>query len=185
MTARLPRLMIAPLVFGAAFLGLAGAQPALAASTTSSTAPYSSSGPTLTTSSVVVTIGGSVSLTATGCKFPESFVITIHSVSEVIGHANSQPNGDFNASVTIPSNIPAGDHTIVATGSKGDVISAAVVVETAAGSGGSAGSGSGSGALATTGTYAAASAGIGAAAIAIGGLFVLGARRRRRSAWTD
>ena len=185
------RRRIAGLLLGpAAFVGLLLVVPptlsqvALAASTTPSTAPYAPVGPVLKTNKALVIIdaadakGATVTLTATGCKYPEHFIITIHSAVAVIGQADSQPNGDFSVTVTIPSDIPPGNHNIVASGNKGDVVSAAVVIKAAAPAAGGVATTAPSSGF-TAGDIAATTVG-GAAAICLGGLLVLRNRRRRQ-----
>jgi hypothetical protein len=68
----------------------------------------------LTGSSAVT--GGKVTLEGMGFDPNETITIVAHSVTVVLGRAQADGSGTFSATVTIPTNLPPGQHQIVATG---------------------------------------------------------------------
>ena len=188
---RITRLIVGPAVAGVAMFGVA---PLVLASTASASPAVAQYGPvsaaTLFVSSTTVAPGGTVTVSGTGFDANSTVTLTLDGV--VIGTATTNAAGAFSTTVTIPSGLAAGYYTIIATDSLGRTSSitiyvtgastTAVAAPSAAAPSSTSSSSSG---LAFTGTDAAATAGAGAGAIALGGLLVLGSRRRRRNAWTD
>jgi hypothetical protein len=184
MKRRIARLLIGPAVFGVLLIGAVPfvmAQPASAAVSFTSAAPYGSTAPSLGSSSGVASPGGTVSLSASGLHPSESCVVSV--AGENIGNVTTSSTGTFTLPVTIPSNVAAGPQTITASCTTGDSTSFTIDVASAATAVTSSSSTTGS--LAFTGADVIGTAGGGAAAIAIGGLLLLGSRRRRRSSWTS
>jgi hypothetical protein len=148
-------------------------------------------GTTISESQTVIGPGGSLTVSGTGFHPLETITIDINSGgasnAEIsIGTTTSTSTGTFSLVVTIPADLPTGEHVITATDTSGHSLSEDIELvssTTTGGLGPTGSSSSGSGALASTGTDIALTAGAGAAAIALGGLLVLGVRRRR-SAWT-
>jgi hypothetical protein len=182
MKRRIARLLTGPAVFGVLLVGAVpfAAQPASAAVSFTSAAPYGSTAPSLGSSSGVASPGGTVSLSASGLHPSESCVVSV--AGENIGNVTTSSTGTFTLPVTIPSNVAAGPQTITASCATGDSASFTIDVASAAAA---VTSSSSTGSLAFTGADVIGTAGGGAAAIAIGGLLLLGSRRRRRSNWTS
>ncbi|MBW3555336.1 MAG: hypothetical protein KY454_00210 [Actinobacteria bacterium] len=95
-------------------------------------------------------------VTISGCCFAGGVVIDIQSTPRRLGTATADPTGVFTATVTIPTDIAPGQHTITVTGKDIDgpgtlVLRLPITVlapeagETAAGKGAAAGRNSGSG----------------------------------------
>ncbi len=83
---------------------------------------------------------------------------------EDLGDATPDEDGNFTASLTIPSNATAGEHTITATDNTGRSVSSGVTV-VAAGAGGAGAGGAGAGGA---GAGGAGAAGAGAGATGVG-----------------
>jgi LPXTG-motif cell wall-anchored protein len=179
--------------------------PSSTTSTTSTTAPVTTTttvAPTSTTtiapgsaaiaeSKIVTTPGGSLIVSGRGFHPLETITIVIHSVGVLIGTTTSTSTGTFSTVVAIPSYLPTGEHVITATDTSGFSLSEDIALvdsttgttgTTGTGAGGSTAGSGGSGSLPDTGTDIALTVGGGSAAIALGGLLVLGVRRRR-SGW--
>jgi hypothetical protein len=76
--------------------------------------------PQIATSAATVAPGGSV--TVTGGDFVLGSTVRIHldkTTSPVLGSARAGDQGDFTATITVPSSVPAGSHKLIAVGSGG------------------------------------------------------------------
>jgi hypothetical protein len=184
MKRRTARLGIGPAAFAAVLIGAPialMAQPVAAAPVLN----YGPNGVGLTLSSSATAAGAKVSLHVTKSRTVEHYVVTMVGTSHAIGQTNTNAEGVAVTSVVIPRQTRAGEHTITLTGNKGNVVSAAIYVDAtsqlAAAPTLLPTSHSGGG-LNFTATDAVAT---GAGVVAIGGLIVLGVRRRRRSNWTN
>lgn len=147
-----------------------------------------------------ISASGTLSPGATGVSF------AFFSDEEDLGDATPDDDGNFTASLTIPSNATVGEHTITATDSNGFSASSGVTVVSAgaggagaggagAGGAGAGGAGTGAGTTATgTGTGVSGAGGalprtgddvavpllrVGAVLLALGGLLVFVTRSRR------
>jgi hypothetical protein len=141
---------------------------------------------------------GVITITIIGSQFAggEKVILVVFSTGTNVGSTTTDASGNFTDTVALPAGLPAGTHTLVATGqTSGDTASTSFVLSQASG-GAIAQSGGGttptatptastpsSSSLAFTGTDAAALAGVGGAALAVGGLLVLASRRRRNRNW--
>lgn len=94
--------------------------------------------------------GGEISVTGTGFAAGEVSV-EIHSTPQPLGTVTAAADGAFALNATIPADVPAGAHSVVAFANGTEIASVGVTVAPAAGAGSGAGSGSGAGDLATTG----------------------------------
>jgi hypothetical protein len=138
----------------------------------------SPSQPGNTISITVVTPGATISVTVSGFRPREVIVFVIHSTPVQLASLTANASGAANASLTIPSSIPAGVHTITATGlTSGHVVSFQVTVEqpTAAGGGGGPG-------LSNTGVAAVALGTVGGIFLIGGIAFTFAGRRRNHAA---
>lgn len=129
------------------------------------------------TSTCTVGTSCSETLSGSGMEPGETVNLQVFSSPIELGTTQADASGNFTATVTLPSSLAAGQHTIVATGeTSGTTASFAITV---AASTTSATVPSNSTGLAFTGADIGALAGVGALAIALGGLFILSTRRRR------
>lgn len=95
--------------------------------------------------------GGEISVTGTGFTAGEVSV-EIHSTPQPLGTATATADGAFALNATIPADVPAGAHSVVALVGGTEIARVAVTVAPAAAAGdGAGGAGSGTGDLATTG----------------------------------
>ncbi|MBW3615785.1 MAG: LPXTG cell wall anchor domain-containing protein [Actinobacteria bacterium] len=69
-------------------------------------------------SDTTVTLGQPI--TISGCCFVGDVVIDIFSTPQRLGTATADANGTFTATVTVPTDIAPGEHTITATGQNAD-----------------------------------------------------------------
>jgi LPXTG-motif cell wall-anchored protein len=133
-------------------------------------------------------------ITVTGHETPgaTSVTFTFFSVAQSLGSTTPDANGDFSASVTIPSDATLGNHTITGTDNTGREVSASVTVvaagegddddEAVAAAPGAAAPGAEAGALPRTGDDSLPLLRVGALLLALGGVLVLLTRRRREAA---
>lgn len=135
----------------------------------------------LNVSDTSVKPGGTVQVSGDGFTPGTPIDIEIFSAPTLLKTVDADGAGSFSTSVTIPTSISPGSHTLSATGGapSGDTLtlSAEITVE---GEGGG-GSSSSSGPLAFTGASIGAMAGVALAGIAVGTLFVIATRRRRQA----
>ena len=128
------------------------------------------SGPAGATITITVTVHG---LTV------DTFTLVFHSSGTTLGTVSTGANGVGTGTFTVPANAAVGTHTITATdaaGNTGSTSFTVTAVSTAVAP---------SSSLPFTGADIAGITVGAAAAIGTGGLLLLGARRRRRSAWTS
>lgn len=138
--------------------GPAGAQdcypPSAGCVTTTSSAPGAT--PSIRLSDTTVTRGQTVSATIGGFKPGTSGIVTIASVEQQVG-AFTMPatSASTTTTITIPTNISLGAHTVFARGTtaNGAAGSASQGVTVIGGGTGTAGTGSGGSTLARTGVY--------------------------------
>jgi LPXTG-motif cell wall-anchored protein len=155
------------LMFGASFAIAAGAMlfavPAWAS--------YSGDGGVTVTPSSV-SAGGSVTIDSSGWKPSSSTTITLHSDPVVLATVTTDSSGTVHTAAAIPSNTPAGAHTIELTGTDVDsaprTATVSITVTSASGGGGS---------LPRTGAAVAALSLVGLALFG-GGSLMAAARRR-------
>jgi hypothetical protein len=131
----------------------------------------------LSTSSAIVDPCGATTVTGSGFQPGEVVTLTLGTSTATVGTATADPDGTFQANLTIPSGTSPGNYTITSHGSDGDTSSTTITV-------GSGGCGqpvlsSSTSPLAFTGADIALMVVVGGAAIAGGALLVLASRRRR------
>lgn len=125
-------------------------------------------------------------ITISGCCFSGEVVLDIFSTPQRLGTATANADGVFTATVTIPTDIAPGEHTITATGQNADgsgtlVLRFPITIVGAAGAadGVRTGTGTGTGALPRTGADAFPLAQGGLALVLVGAAAVLSVRNRR------
>jgi LPXTG-motif cell wall-anchored protein len=79
---------------------------------------YEDDGDFIAVSDTTVVAGGTI--TISGCCFVGDVVIDIFSTPQRLGTATANADGVFTATVTIPTDIAPGEHTITATGQNAD-----------------------------------------------------------------
>jgi hypothetical protein len=164
-------------LIGALVLGVVlAATPAQAAPVYPPPTPSPSpSQPGNSISTTVVPPGGTFTVTVAGYLPGETILFVIHSTPVQLAAVNANASGSATATLTIPSNIPTGSHTITATGAtSGHVVSFAVQVQQATAAGGGPG-------LSNTGV-ATVALGTVAGIFLIGGIAFTFAGRRRNNA---
>lgn len=136
-------------------------------------APLTGSGatPQITSSKTLMRAGAEVTLVARGFVPGERVTFVLHSDPVVLGTAVADADGVATLTVTLPTGVPAGAHTVVATGA--DSGRAADVGVTLTGPADE---------LAVTGTDPVALGGLVVALLVTGGALVAAARLRRRRA---
>ena len=150
---------------------------AVLAVTNTSGAPYPSGAALRASSSIVVS--------GTGFAPGEVVTITVRSTPIVLGHVSADSVGGMTTTVTLPSTLSAGVHTITASSASTQVsysftIAAAPAASaTASAAPTSSSSGSGSSGLSDTGAHATPVIAAGVMLLLIGLVLVLGGRRRR------
>jgi hypothetical protein len=175
-----------------AFLGTpASAQtcypPTTDCATTTSSTP--TTGPTLVLSATVVARGQTISATVAGFQPGTSGILTIASVEQQIGSFTMPASGATVSSITIPSAISLGAHTIFARGtaaggqvgsaSRGiTVVAAGSVLDTSGSTGTTSGSSSGS-TLARTGVFWLLGATVVGGGLVAGGIALQRSGRRK------
>lgn len=171
------RLLAAPAALGfAAVIGLGLAAPA--ASAQPAYGPTATA--TLTCSATTVAEGATITCSGAGYDAFETVLEVIHSDPETLGSVQTNATGQFTASVTIPTNIAPGTHTITDTGETSGHSASVTIDVLAPTTAAAVPPAAPSSSLAFTGIDVAEVAGVGAAALAAGGGLVLVARRRRR-----
>lgn len=154
-------------------------------STTSSS--VGTGNPSITLSATTVARGQTVGAVIGGFQGSSSGILTIASVEQQIGSFNMPAAGPATASITIPSNISLGAHTVFARGTalNGQSASASqrvtvVAAGTVLGNGGSTSTGSSGGNLARTGAIVIPTAIVGAGLV-LGGLALKRSSKRSSS----
>ena len=152
-------------------------------------------GPTTATITITVTIGSgnvdSVDVVVSGFAPGEVVNVQVFSTPQELGTITANSAGAVNQTFALPAGLPAGLHTVVATGETSGLTASAqftltspsaapVSATTTTAPAAAAPSSS----LPTTGINASLGVAIGAGAIALGGLLVMAARRRRVSSWS-
>jgi hypothetical protein len=134
---------------------------------------------------VIYAPGATFNITIEGFSGNENFSLTLFSTPQSLGTYTTDANGSATVSVTLPTDLDPGNHSIVANGANGETASFAFTVVAPAGAAGGpaapvAGGGTGGGGLAFTGVAVG-----GALLVAIGllvaGTIVLITGRRRAS----
>ncbi|NHT19262.1 Ig-like domain repeat protein, partial [Cellulomonas sp. IC4_254] len=136
-------------------------------------APTAGSDPTpqITSSKTLMRAGAAVTLVARGFVPGERVTFVLHSDPVVLGTAIADADGVATLTVALPAGVPAGAHTVVATGADSGRAADVGVTLTGPADG-----------LAVTGTDPAALGGLVAALLVTGGALVAGARLQRRRA---
>jgi hypothetical protein len=125
----------------------------------------------LSASSTTVPPGGSITVSGQGFGANEPVNVDLHSTPVLLATPQTDANGTFTTTVTIPSNTPMGTHTITATGQQSGVVTSLQITVA-----------SSSSSLPFTGAGAVIPlSASGAAMVIAGGLTLIGVRRRRRS----
>lgn len=132
--------------------------------------------PTVNSTSSSTTPGGSLVVSGANFDPDEGITITLHSAPVTLATTTDGASGSFSVTVTIPTDIAPGTHTIIATDASGDSASTTLVVTGPTPSPATATATSG---LAFTGADIAALSGVGALALALGGMLLIVSRRRR------
>lgn len=122
--------------------------------------------------------GSTVTLSGSGFAPGASIQITIASTPRLLATVTADGSGSFTATVTIPSGLEPGTHTLSATGASASGGTVVLTQQITLGSSTSGSNGS-SGAMAFTGGNAAALAGVAVVVFGVGFLFVMVTRRRR------
>jgi LPXTG-motif cell wall-anchored protein len=165
-------------------LGGVAALPASAsAAPVVASAHYGPSGPPgCYLSATTVVLGGSVTVGGFNFDAGETITITIHSAApQTLGSTVANSSGAFSDTVTIPTDLVPGQHTITATGLTSGLSASATITLVSATTAVSSSAPTSSSTLPYTGADVAAASGVAGAAIAIGGGLVLASRKRRRS----
>jgi hypothetical protein len=130
--------------------------------------------PTLTLSGSVIPKGGSLTATIFGFKGAVDVALSIASDPAYLGTVRTNADGGASATITIPANFDAGNHTVSATGQNKDGVTTTATAALAVTGAAAAGSG-----LVRTGARVALYSGVAIALIGCGSMLVVGARRRR------
>lgn len=167
---RLSRVVTAAATAAAA-IGLVLASPAIGAQ--AQTCPpggtqYPPSSCEAQVSKSSVAPGGSLTVSGSGYDPSSNVALELNSAPRSLGSATTNSSGSFSKVVTIPSDTPAGQHTIRATGTSNGAPYELRTIITVSGSG-----------LPRTGTYIAGLVVLGLVLLAVGGMAVVGSRRRR------
>jgi 5'-nucleotidase len=146
---------------------------------------YGSGGaPVITGGTTTVGPGGQITCGGANFEPGETVQFEAHSTPVSLGSVQANAAGAWTATLTIPSNFPAGAHQIVATGlsSGQQAVFNFTVVGAAVGTSPGAVTATTPGApLAFTGTDSILLVSVAAIALALGGFLVLGSRRRRQA----
>jgi primary-amine oxidase len=122
----------------------------------------------------IVTPNCTITIKAGGFRIHETVIIVIHSDPVTLATVPADSNGQISTAVTIPANIPAGQHTITATGmTSGHTVTFPIAVA-------APGTANGGG-LSNTGVAAIAAGGSSVLLIAGGAFFVLAARNNKQA----
>jgi hypothetical protein len=153
-------------------LALAAALAVLVGPAVAQAQPYPPVGEELTVSDSRVVRGQSITISGGGADPFAAVKLYLNSTPVLLGSTTADADGDFSATVTIPSSVAAGVHTLTAV-SNGEVLASLQLVVA-----GGAGSSSG-GDLPFTGSTTLPGIGIGVGLIALGSSLLLLSRRRR------
>ncbi|WP_205858644.1 CBM35 domain-containing protein [Plantibacter sp. M259] len=145
---------------------------------------------TISVDRATVQAGSTVTVSGTGFEPDESIELVLNSDPVTLGTVTADASGGFRTTVTVPVSVPAGAHTLVATGAQSAREASTALAVTTAGSGGAGTDGSGTGSTTVTSSERAgglASTGFGglsvllagAMALAAGAALVARARERR------
>lgn len=163
----------------ALFIGLAG--PASAAPACEGGYPPAQC--TVQLSSNVVAPGGTLSFSADGFQAGETVIATVHSAPIQVGTFEANSDGVVSGTVTIPTSLDPGRHTLTLTGTASGVVKSSNFTVTAAAAAGAPGVGHNSGGtLAFTGMQVVSFLGAAAVLIVAGSLLLVVSRRRRSTA---
>ncbi len=179
------RRRVALLVGPLALVAAATMSPVLATSASASPA-ITAYGPTSCTITISITpnpvgLGATITITISGTCGNDTIIIVIHSTAMTLGSITTDASGNGSGTFTIPTSLPPGTHTITASDSSGNSASVNIVL-TGVSTGTTATTTAAP--LAFTGTDAAALGAVGAGALGVGGLLVLGSRKRRSNKFT-
>jgi LPXTG-motif cell wall-anchored protein len=145
----------------------------LAVTATTASAQYVPGTPGIIVDPGSTTVGGTVTVTGTGC--PANVTVTIRIGTVVVGTATSNNAGNFTFTVKLPPSIGPGQYTVHALCGALDLTAvlsvSALPATTTIATGGT---------LPKTGTDSGLWVKIGLSFVAVGGLLVLATRRRRR-----
>jgi LPXTG-motif cell wall-anchored protein len=195
MVLRLHRCLFGSLVLAVAlgaaclFAGPASAAPRVPAA-------YGPNACTVTVSINPSTVGhgGTITISLSGTCGDRTFTIVIHNHTVTLGTINTDAFGNGSGTFTLPCSVNVGAHTVTATDQYGNTGSSPLTVTpgpcaAAPGLAASHSSPPGLGAsqsssLPFTGTDAAGFGAVAAGIIGVGGLLVLGSRKRRRGSFT-
>jgi len=97
----------------------------------SSTTPTAAAGPIVSAAGGAVPVGGSVTITGSGWPADTPITFTLHSTPVTVGTAATTTAGAFSFTFTIPSNTPAGSHTVEAADAAGATASTPLTVSAA------------------------------------------------------
>jgi hypothetical protein len=144
--------------------------------------PVPTSGPVITVNggSQSYIPGGSFQVSITNFQSDESVTLVLYSTPYPLGTFTTDAAGSLTTTVILPSNLPAGSHTIVATGNQGSAASFGFTVQSAVIDSAPADTGGGSPDLAWTGVAVGGSLVL-ALGLLIAGTITLLAGRRRAS----
>ena len=151
-------------------------------------------GPTTPTLTLTLTIGSgnvdTVNVVLSGFTPGELVNVQVFSTPQELGTITANSAGAVSQTFTLPAGLPAGLHTVVATGETSGLTASAQFTLTSPSAAPSSATTTAPAAVApssslpTTGINAALGVAVGAGAIAFGGLLVIAARRRRISGWS-
>lgn len=83
-------------------------------------AQYPPEGPTAGVGSTTVSLGGQVTVTGSGWRAGSQVTITLLSNPRTLGTAQVDQDGTFSTTVTVPSDVPPGRHTLRLSGTGAD-----------------------------------------------------------------
>lgn len=135
-----------------------------------------SAGCQLSTTSTSATPGGSIPLTGSGFPANATVTLTLHSAPTSLGSVATDGNGSFSTTVTIPSSVAPGTHTITAASGS---VTCSLGTFGLGGQSAHRSSGGSSGVTASTGFAAITATAIALMLLGGGAVFVLVGRRRR------
>jgi LPXTG-motif cell wall-anchored protein len=153
----------------------------LVASTTAAHAQYIPDQPGFIITPSTTTAGSQVSFAGQGC--PQGSTVTFTLNGQVLASGPVNPDGTFNVPGTVPAGLADGQYTVIAT--CGDVTMSNILTIVSGSSSvipGTPGTAGTSGTLPQTGSNSLVIARVALALLAVGGLIVLGTRRRRATA---
>ncbi|MBV8960422.1 MAG: hypothetical protein JO087_16770 [Actinobacteria bacterium] len=148
--------------------------------TTTATATDASGSPLA--ANTTLTPGQKITVTASGFTPNESVAVAAHSATVSLGSVTADAAGKVTASITLPTSLDAGAHTITLTGASRVASYPFTVAASSTGGTSGSSSSSGSGALPRTGRQILGTAGAGLGVFLLGAA-VVGWARRRVPAW--